>query len=334
MFIIIDSGSTQSRLYLLRDKQVIAEQIIACGVNSGATANNNAAFKQAIAQGIVDLLADNRLTVGDIRFAIASGMITSNLGLLEVPHITAPVSIEQLAAQVVKVRDHNILPLDLEIRFIPGVKNPVAGGGWQHLRDVDLMRGEETQAVGMIVSSEATLPLTMIELGSTTKLIHIDASGRIAGSITSLSGQVYGAVKKETFIGASMRDDSDEEGEFFSAEILQQACESVEHAGLLRSLLFTRFIQFSLPTTAAERAFFCQAALAADDIKLFREAQRMGFSLEGDIVLIGKRHRCEIYRALLASQLGITRSLRFISEKSDIDDLAIKGASYIANQQG
>ncbi|MFU0780271.1 MAG: hypothetical protein ACFWT4_19170 [Citrobacter braakii] len=55
------------------------------------------------------------------------------------------------------------------------------------------------------------LPLTMIELGSTTKLIHIDAQGRIAGSITSLSGQVYAAVKKETFIGASMMEEEDDD---------------------------------------------------------------------------------------------------------------------------
>lgn len=331
MIIIIDSGSTQSRLYLLRDEQVIAEKIIACGVNSN-TGTQNQTFRQAIAEGITGLLSASQHTVSDVRFAIASGMITSNLGLLEVPHITAPVSIEQLAAQVVKVNDRNILPLDLEIRFIPGVKNPLSHSDWQCLRDIDLMRGEETQAVGLAVSKKYALPLTMIELGSTTKLIHIDAEGRIVGSITSLSGQVYAAVKKETFIGASMADSTDD-NEFFSEDILQQASNSVEHAGLLRSLLFTRFIQFALPTTATERDFFCQAALAADDMKLFREAQRLGFSYDGEVVIIGKRQRCKIYHSLLVTQLNINKPMQLICDKEEIDSLAIRGACYIASKQ-
>lgn len=329
MIIIIDSGSTQTRLYLLREEEIVAEHLLAVGVNSGK-ARSQGDFRDAIAAGISELLHANQLTPGDVRFAIASGMITSNLGLLEIPHITAPVSLEQLVSRVVKVKDPAILPLDLEIRFVPGIKNAQADRSWSSLRDIDLMRGEETQAVGLMTSLYRNLPLTMIELGSTTKLIHIDAQGRIAGSITSLSGQVYAAVKKETFIGASMLEEEDDD--FFSADILQYACDSVHHAGLLRTLLFTRFIEFSLSCTAVERTFFCQAALAADDMKLFDEAERLGFSLQGDIVLTGKRQRCEMYRSLWRSRYGLENPVHFICDKDEIAQLAIKGAGYIARQ--
>jgi 2-dehydro-3-deoxygalactonokinase len=147
MIIIIDSGSTQTRLYLLRDEEIVAEHLLAVGVNSGK-ARSQGNFRDAIAAGISELLHANQLTTGDVRFAIASGMITSNLGLLEIPHITAPVSLEQLVSRVVKVKDPAILPLDLEIRFVPGIKNSQADRSWSSLRDIDLMRGEETQAVG------------------------------------------------------------------------------------------------------------------------------------------------------------------------------------------
>lgn len=327
MIIIIDSGSTQTRLYLLREKEIVAEHLVAIGVNSGKP-RALGDFKDAIAAGIRELLRANQLTLSDVRFAIASGMITSNLGLLDIPHITAPVSLEQLVSRVVKVKDPSILPLDLEIRFVPGIKNAQVDRSWSSLRDIDLMRGEETQAVGLITLLYKKRPLTMIELGSTTKLIHIDAQGRIAGSITSLSGQVYAAVKKETFIGASMLEAEDDD--FFSADILQHACNSVHHAGLLRTLLFTRFIEFSLPCTAVERTFFCQAALAADDMKLFDEAERLGFSMQGDIVLIGKRQRCEMYHSLWRSRYRLENPAHFICDKDQIAQLTIKGAGHIA----
>lgn len=329
MIIIIDSGSTRSRLYLMQGETRVATSVVACGVSSGDT-THKAVFRQAIAEGITDLLNTCQLQLSDIRFAIASGMITSNLGLMEIPHIAAPVSVEQLVRHTVEVKDPDILPLDLEIRFIPGIKNSLSDGGWSCLCDIDLMRGEETQAVGVMISQGIAPPLTIVELGSTTKLIHIDAQGRIAGSLTSLSGQVYGAVKSGTFIGSSMQ--SEDDVDLFSADILQRACDSVRHAGLLRSLLFTRFLEFSIPTTAAERTFFCQAVLAADDMKLFDEANRLGFSLDGNIVLVGKPQRCEIYRHLLASQAHVGKSIHIISDKEDIAQLAIQGAGYIAER--
>ncbi|EPY4091308.1 2-dehydro-3-deoxygalactonokinase [Enterobacter hormaechei] len=329
MIIIIDSGSTQTRLYLVRDEKIVAEHLLAIGVNSGKD-RSQGYYRDAIAIGISELLRANQLTLGEVRFAIASGMITSNLGLLEIPHITAPVSLEQLVSGVVKVKDHSVLPLDLEIRLVPGIKNAHAERSWSSLRDIDLMRGEETQAVGLMTSNYTKLPLTMIELGSTTKLIHIDAKGNIAGSITSLSGQVYAAVKKETFIGASMLEEEDDD--FFSADILHYASDSVHHAGLLRTLLFTRFVEFSLPCTAVERTFFCQAALASDDMKLFEEAERLGFSLQGDIVLIGNRKRCQMYCSLWRSQYGLENPIHIICDKNEITQLAIKGAVYIAGQ--
>lgn len=135
------------QFYLLRDEEIVAEHLLAVGVNSGK-ARSQGDFRDAIAAGISELLHANQLTTGDVRFAIASGMITSNLGLLEIPHITAPVSLEQLVSRVVKVKDPAILPLDLEIRFVPGIKNAQADRSWSSLRDIDLMRGKRLRPWG------------------------------------------------------------------------------------------------------------------------------------------------------------------------------------------
>ncbi|MFT8209510.1 MAG: 2-dehydro-3-deoxygalactonokinase [Symbiopectobacterium sp.] len=92
MFVVIDCGSTNTRLYLIKDQAVISKNEIPVGVNSTAATGNNIALKEGIAAGFQQLLAQENLTLNDVRFAIASGMITSNLGLVEIPHLTAPRS--------------------------------------------------------------------------------------------------------------------------------------------------------------------------------------------------------------------------------------------------
>ncbi|MDA5483051.1 2-dehydro-3-deoxygalactonokinase [Yersinia intermedia] len=330
MYIIIDCGSTNTRLYLINQEIVSDKYEVAIGVNSTVSNGNNDQLKQGLTQAIEYLLKKNNLSLTDIDFAIASGMITSNLGLLEVPHLIAPVNINDFAQHTRKVAGYEVLPLDIPIIFIPGVKNDIGEASWDNIRKIDLMRGEETQAIGVISSMSLTLPATIIELGSTTKLIHINKDGAIAGSITSLSGQVYSAVKKETFINSSIVDTDSSVTNVYSTDILKRAYECVSCAGLLRSLLFTRFIQFSLSTTAAERKFYCECTIAADDMKLFDEAEEYGFSLTGDLIFIGAPERCKIYQEMLKETKKINNKIISITTPEEIAMLGIKGACYIA----
>ncbi len=331
MFAIIDCGSTATRIFLLRDNDVIAKKETPNGVNLSASSGNNQLLKQMIAACLSELLQENNFRLEDIRFAIASGMITSNLGLKEIPHLVAPVAIDDLAKFARQYNDMTIFPLPIPVVFIPGIKNNIGTATWENMRSMDLMRGEETQAIGVLARYKPELPCTIIELGSTTKIIHIDRAGRIAGSITSLSGQVYGAVLKETFIGSSVKL-TDGQSDIFSPEILQHAWQSVQNSGLLRTILLTRFIQFSLNTTAADRKLFCESAIAADDMKLIDDAKQYGFDLTGEIILVGNENRCRIYHYMIEHSQGISQAARQITAREDIDRLVIDGANYIANR--
>lgn len=329
MFVVIDCGSTNTRLYLINNQAVISKNEIPVGVNSTAATGNNAALKEGIAAGFQQLLAQESLTLKDVRFAIASGMITSNLGLVEIPHLTAPVNIDDLATFARQYRDPAIFPVDIPVVFIPGIKNAPGKGGWEGIASLDLMRGEETQAIGVLSRHKPALPCTIIELGSTTKLIHIDAQGRLAGSMTSLSGQVYAAVLKETFIGSSVKS-AEPQADDFSEQIADAAYRSVQQSGLLRTILLTRFIQFSLDTQPAERKLFCEAAMAADDMKLFSDAQQQGFDLNGEVIFVGNAQRCHIYQHMMKNVLGLTRPATLITAREEIDRLVVDGAGYIA----
>lgn len=328
MFIIIDSGSSATRLYLVDsgDLRVIDRTVIQTGVNSTIDKGSNAFLKTEMASGIKELLNRHSLSTEEIEFIIASGMITSNLGLYEIPHREAPADIEQLAKHAVRFAGNELLPVNILVILIPGIKNKTTAQ-WQNLCGVDLMRGEETQAAGVLLARNPTLPCTLIELGSTTKLISINEKGEIAGSITSLSGQVYAAIVKHTFVAASI-ENAEDAG--LDERVIDAAYRSVTQSGFLRTVLMTRFLQFSLPSTAAQRKLFLESAMACDDLKLLSDAQRQGFNLNGDVYLIGNASRCALYHFIFSHYAEPNAHFHIISDAESIDMLAITGASAIA----
>ncbi|HCL6627389.1 TPA: 2-dehydro-3-deoxygalactonokinase [Citrobacter amalonaticus] len=328
MFIIIDSGSSATRLYLMDsgDLRVIDRSVIQAGVNSTIDKGSNEFLKTEMAFGIKALLSRHSLSTEEIEFIIASGMITSNLGLHEIPHREAPAGIEQLAKHAVRFAGHTLLPLNIPVILIPGIKNKTTAQ-WEDLRGIDLMRGEETQAAGILLAWQPTLPCTLIELGSTTKLISINEKGEIAGSITSLSGQIYAAILKQTFVASSVENAEDA---VLDETIIDAAYRSISQSGFLRTVLMTRFLQFSLPTTAAQRKLFLESAMACDDLKLLSDAQHQGFNLNGDVYLIGNASRCTLYHYIFSHYAERNARFHIISDAESIDMLAITGASAIA----
>ncbi|HCD7551935.1 TPA: 2-dehydro-3-deoxygalactonokinase [Citrobacter farmeri] len=328
MFIIIDSGSSATRLYLVDsdDLRVIDRSVIQAGVNSTIAKGNNEFLKTEMACGIKALLNRHSLSTEEIEFIIASGMITSNLGLYEIPHREAPASIEQLAKHAVHFASHTVLPVNIPVILIPGIKNKTTAQ-WEDLSGIDLMRGEETQAAGVLLGWKPTLPCTLIELGSTTKLISINEKGEIAGSITSLSGQVYAAILKQTFVASSVENAEDA---VLDETVIDAAYRSISQSGFLRTILMTRFLQFSLPTTTAQRKLFLESAMACDDLKLLSDAQRQGFNLNGDVYLIGNESRCTLYHYIFSHYAERNARFHIISDAESIDMLAITGASAIA----
>ena len=134
-------------------------------------------------------------------------MLSSEVGLVAVPHVEAPAGLDDLAraAAVVTLPEVD----DRPILVVPGVRTPAAEGpdGW-FLADV--MRGEECEtfgactllrAEGRIEPGRAT---AFLWPGSHTKLVEVDADGRITRSHTTLAGEMLQAVARHTLLAASL----------------------------------------------------------------------------------------------------------------------------------
>ncbi len=135
--IAIDGGTTNTKIFLVENGEILGREDTV-----GAKFNKDRLYKIGIKGAIKKLLLDNGLTEGDIEKIICSGMITSDIGLCTLPHLTVPCGLEEMAEGVFET----VLPEISEIPFIfiRGVKT-----GCDSLETADMMRGEETEFIGI-----------------------------------------------------------------------------------------------------------------------------------------------------------------------------------------
>ena len=176
------------------------------GVRDTSITGSKDALRNGLKAAFLEAVDNSKLKVSDVSFAVSAGMITSEIGLYEIPHLWVPAGPDELAANLKTVQDLEVFPIDIPIYFIPGIKNRFdpANTALSQVGELDFMRGEETQVAGVMASSKLNLPLTLVILSSHTKFISINRDGQVLGSLTTLSGQVYEAVKKDTFLGKSV----------------------------------------------------------------------------------------------------------------------------------
>jgi len=337
-FAVIDCGTTNSRVYLLDENyKVIKKGNKKIGVRDTVIHGSNTVLKLGLKKLMEETVLASNLKIQDIKFAIASGMITSEIGLIETPHLQAPIGINDLAKNIKVVQNKEIFPLNIPLYLIRGIKNYFPENTtYKDIRKVDFMRGEETQAAGLIsLYPGLCYPITMIVLSSHTKYIYINKEKKICSSLTTLSGQTYEAIRKNSFIGKSIKSDKSNQGEnYFNADVIDVAYDSVKNAGFLRTLMMPRFMEVLLKTKWYERRLFINAAIVAEDLKTLNEYKTLNCLLNCDFVLIGHEIRCKILSYLLKKYYRVTEKIKCIYEKEEIDQLSIGGGIAIAQTAG
>lgn len=334
MFAVIDCGTTNTRIFVVNDHdEVVASGTYKVGVRDTSITGSRETLKHGVETLYRSILADNGIDPAQIQCAVASGMITSEIGLIEIPHLVAPVGMEELSSTIVKVEDKNIIDLGVPVYFIRGIKNNYAPDATvADLRSVDFMRGEEVQCIGIVNNLAPMLPVNIIVFSSHTKLIHIDENRRICHCITTLSGQLYEALKSATNLGKSLiSNPEDGEGQYSYEQIVENAQDCVRNAGIVRTMLMPRFMEVLLETTGKERQLFVDAAIAEDDMKALDEFLGQGYHAR-QYILFGHPERCQLYTYLLRERLGEDIAITSITDKEAIFGLTIQGAMAIAKQ--
>lgn len=332
MFAVIDCGTTMTRIYIVnQEERIVASGRRKVGVRDTAITGSRDVLRTGITELFFQVLRENGIADEDVRFAIASGMITSEIGLLELPHIVAPAGLRQLAEHIEEAGDSAVLPIGRPVYFIRGVRNRYPEeAAVRDLPHIDFMRGEEVQCMGIMREYELPYPCNLVALSSHTKIMYINAQRQIEASSTTISGQLYEAILHSTNIGKSLVPaDGEAPGGYTDEELMETAVKCVEHAGLVRTMLMPRFLQVLLRTDSRERQIFADAAIAADDMKAFCEMREQGYDSDY-YLLYGHESRCRIYTEMLQRKFGSQLEIRSVHEQRELDSLTVKGVISVA----
>lgn len=188
-YITIDGGTTNTRISLVENNEIIDTVKLQIGARAGI--DGNSLLKSEIKKGIAEILARNHLTGNDIDRILASGMITSEFGLCNLEHITVPAGIRELNKSMYETVISEVS--EIPFVFVRGVKTV-----GDILDKCDMMRGEETELMWII--SEKQGKCIYILPGSHSKLIYTDEDGRITDFTTMLTGEMIYALSSSTIL--------------------------------------------------------------------------------------------------------------------------------------
>lgn len=259
--ITIDTGTTNTRVKLWCDGALLSEGFSPVGVRDTAVTGSTSALEKGVREAFGKALTAGGIRETDVGLLLAAGMITSNMGLWELPHLAAPAGIIELAAGMKSA----ILPevTQQPIWFIPGVKTSAGPVTLESCDQADMMRGEEVEAYGLMAQTGLTGPAIVVLPGSHTKFVQLDAQNRIAGSITTIAGELLAAITHNTLI-ANALDKSF--ASHIEPEALLAGARHGRRVGLGRACFQVRLLDLFTELTVNQKANFLLGAVLADDI--------------------------------------------------------------------
>lgn len=193
IYLTVDGGTTNTRISLVRNGNVIDKAKYKIGAAIGCDKKD--LLYQTLKEGIAKILSKNALSEGDVSRILASGMITSEGGLCTLKHLQTPCGISELARSM-----HECVIS--EITSIPFVFARGVITDTSTLEELDMMRGEETELIGLTEQPEQGC--LYILPGTHSKMIYTDECGRICHFATVLSGELISAISGNTILKNSI----------------------------------------------------------------------------------------------------------------------------------
>lgn len=213
--IVVDWGTSSFRAFLVdKDATILDRQESKEGINN--ISDNK--FESVL----LNMVGDWLKAYGPLQ-VLASGMITSRNGWVEVPYVSCPAGAADIASGIAE----RILQNGSKIIFIPGLVDQTA------YPFPEVMRGEETQIIGSGLSE----PNTVVLPGTHSKWVQV-TDGMIRRFQTFATGELFSTLRESSFIAGSYSESDDPDWESFDLGIALVA-NGEKKADALLSLIFS-----------------------------------------------------------------------------------------------
>lgn len=261
----LDWGSTHLRAYRYDGLgQVLEKRALPYGIRQLPEGGFEAAFAQATkAWPDVPVLA--------------CGMVGSRNGWLEVPYLDTPTSVTRLAGALTRMST----PDGRTLHLVPGLRDPSRP---------DVMRGEETQVVGVVTQSPdiATRGCLLLP-GTHSKWVSL-LDGDVTGFATVMTGELFAVLTQHSILGAALPAAVDDDAAFLRG--VDTARESGA-AGVLSRLFSARTLMLDGVLAGSAVPDYLSGLLIGDELRM---ALAAGWADTSDRVhMVGEGPLCDRY---------------------------------------
>lgn len=303
--ITIDGGTTNTRVALWNEKkELIYAAKAEVGVRDAAKEGNSSSLKTAISSMVKEMMQGAEAAHAQVNAVYACGMLTSNVGILEVPHLTAPAGLREFAKGVEDVLMPDIC--SIPISFIPGMKNFSGEVGRDNLEQMDIMRGEETETIALMElcksensvtdASESDIRRIRQEVfpqealyvlpGSHTKFVSVNGKGQMTGCLTSMAGELLFMLTCGSVLTDAVK------GQFapetYDREMFIAGAKETWATSLSRAIFLTRIVNQFMDGRQEACSSFLMGAVLATDILAVKRSRALTMTKNTKVVIAGK----------------------------------------------
>lgn len=211
---------------------------------------------------------------------IACGMVGSAQGWSEAAYRNTPVDVASLGKALHTVRSLR----GVDVHIVPGVIERVG------LPNV--MRGEETQVLGVLQSLPASADVLIGLPGSHSKWVEV-AEGRITHFDTFMTGEVFAVLSKHSILGRTQKTTEQFQAEAFDRGV-QVALSNDGRRGVLSTLFSARTLGLTAELAPEQQPDYLSGLLIGHELAGLDHAKHQ------PIILVGAAALCARYQRALA----------------------------------
>jgi 2-dehydro-3-deoxygalactonokinase len=311
----LDWGTSSLRAYRYgADGRVLERRQSAHGI-ARLPAAGEAGFRQALSALVADWVRPGRPLP-----LVACGMVGSAQGWREAPYVPTPTRLDELAARCA------VVPLDAVGTAFSGKQLHLLPGLIEHGELPNVMRGEETQIFGALMSSAAPAGrrLVIAMPGTHSKWARIE-HGTVAHFDTFMTGEVYAALRSHTILGRTMDADAAFQPAAFERG-LRVAGSGLSTNGVLSTIFSSRTLALTQSLSPAEQPDYLSGLLIGDEVNTLARQRRAQGAASTTVWLVGEPALCSRYEQALR--------LAGITDLSRLDQATETGLWHLARAGG
>lgn len=213
-------------------------------------------FRQQLTRQIDTLAQQLARSLTGIPVAV-SGMASSSIGMDEIPYATLPFLLDGSQAGIRQYDPQ--LDFPHEMILISGVRS-----------DQDVMRGEETQLIGLITllqqAGYAPGKAIFIFPGTHSKHLYVE-DGRLIDFATYMTGEIFQLMSRQSVLKDSLDLDSLTDFSPANVQAFGLGVRQAEASGMLHGLFTIRTNQLFDKLTKSENAFYLSGLLIGTELQ-------------------------------------------------------------------